>query len=46
MNAWRRTLAGMLMLVAATLLAAGAAHAVDKITFATNWKAQAEHGGF
>ncbi|MGI8931272.1 MAG: ABC transporter substrate-binding protein [Sphingomicrobium sp.] len=36
----------MLMLVAATLLAAGTTHAVDKVTFATNWKAQAEHGGF
>lgn len=31
---------------AALLLAAGAAHADDKVTFATNWKAQAAHGGF
>jgi NitT/TauT family transport system substrate-binding protein len=30
----------------ATTLAAGAACAQDKITFATNWKAQAAHGGF
>ncbi len=30
---------GMLML-------AGTAHAQDKVTFATNWKAQAAHGGF
>jgi NitT/TauT family transport system substrate-binding protein len=27
-------------------LAATAAHAQDKVTFATNWKAQAAHGGF
>jgi NitT/TauT family transport system substrate-binding protein len=31
---------------AALLLAAGAAQADDKVTFATNWKAQAAHGGF
>ena len=31
---------------AACLLAGGLAHADDKITFATNWKAQAAHGGF
>lgn len=30
----------------ALLLAAGPAHAQDKVTFATNWKAQAAHGGF
>ena len=29
-----------------TLLLAGSAHAQDKVTFATNWKAQAAHGGF
>ena len=28
------------------LLAPAAAHAQDKVTFATNWKAQAAHGGF
>jgi NitT/TauT family transport system substrate-binding protein len=33
-------------LVAAGLLAAGAAHAQQKIVFATNWKAQGSHGGF
>lgn len=31
---------------ATLLLAAGAAQAQDKVTFATNWKAQAAHGGF
>ena len=25
---------------------AGAAQALDQVTFGTNWKAQAEHGGF
>jgi NitT/TauT family transport system substrate-binding protein len=35
------------LLVAAVLLAAGtSAQALDKVTFATNWKAQAAHGGF
>lgn len=35
------------LLVTATLIAAaGAAQAQDKVTFATNWKAQAAHGGF
>jgi NitT/TauT family transport system substrate-binding protein len=33
-------------LLALALLAAGTAQAQDKITFATNWKAQAAHGGF
>jgi NitT/TauT family transport system substrate-binding protein len=28
------------------VLASGAAHALDKISFATNWLAEAEHGGF
>ena len=32
--------------IAAMLLGAGAAAAADKVTFATNWKAEAEHGGF
>lgn len=32
--------------LAALMLAAGAAQADDKVTFATNWKAQAAHGGF
>ncbi len=27
-------------------LSASAAHALDKVTFATNWRAEAEHGGF
>jgi len=30
----------------ALLLASALAHADDKVTFATNWKAQAAHGGF
>lgn len=30
----------------AALLAASSAHAQDKVVFATNWKAQAAHGGF
>ena len=34
-------------LFAAVLMAAGtSAQALDKVTFATNWKAQAAHGGF
>jgi NitT/TauT family transport system substrate-binding protein len=33
-------------LALAAQLLAGAVHAQDKITFATNWKAQAAHGGF
>jgi len=30
----------------ASLLAVDPAFAIDKVTFATNWKAEAEHGGF
>lgn len=33
-------------LALAAALAASAAHADDKVVFATNWKAQAAHGGF
>jgi NitT/TauT family transport system substrate-binding protein len=33
-------------LLACVLVAAGAAHAQDKLVFGTNWYAQAEHGGF
>ncbi|MDO9315834.1 MAG: ABC transporter substrate-binding protein [Burkholderiaceae bacterium] len=40
----RRTLTAFLLALA--LLAVTAAHAQDKIRFATNWKAQAAHGGF
>jgi len=37
----------MLRIAAGTLaLIAGVAHGQDKVTFATNWKAQAAHGGF
>lgn len=32
--------------VALTALSSAAAHADDKVRFATNWKAQAAHGGF
>jgi NitT/TauT family transport system substrate-binding protein len=32
--------------VLALLSLAGAAQALDQVTFGTNWKAQAEHGGF
>ena len=39
---------GALAALAATLglLLAGPAQALDKVTFGTNWKAQAEHGGY
>jgi NitT/TauT family transport system substrate-binding protein len=37
--------AGMLSALALISLA-GAAQALDQVTFGTNWKAQAEHGGF
>ncbi len=36
-----------LMIVLATFIAAGAsAEAVERVTFGTDWRAQAEHGGF
>src|SRR6201996_42973 len=35
-----------LALFATLLVASVAAHALDKVVFATNWKAQAAHGGF
>lgn len=41
----RRAFAGILFVAIAFLFAAPA-HALDKISFATNWRAQAEHGGF
>ena len=44
MTIWQRTMARGI--AAALVAAAGAAGAVDKVTFATNWKAEAEHGGF
>ena len=34
------------LVVALTALSSAAAHADDKVRFATNWKAQAAHGGF
>jgi hypothetical protein len=49
----RRTLAtvGLVMAAVAVLLSGGPSFAqektpLEKITFATDWKAQAEHGGF
>lgn len=41
----RRFLALALWLLSA-LIAVSPARALDKVTFATNWRAQAEHGGF
>jgi len=38
--------AWMRLLVVVTCLSAASAHAEDKVRFATNWKAQAAHGGF
>ncbi len=35
-----------LLTFVAALTAALPAHALDKVTFATNWRAQSEHGGF
>ena len=44
----RRTLAtvGLVAAAIAVLLSGGPSVAQEKITFATDWKAQAEHGGF
>ena len=46
MTNWHKSAAGALMAATALFHAAGPAGAADKVTFATNWKAQAEHGGF
>jgi NitT/TauT family transport system substrate-binding protein len=40
----RRVVLGIM--VATSLAPAGAALALDQVTFGTNWKAQAEHGGY
>jgi NitT/TauT family transport system substrate-binding protein len=45
MTNWTKCAVGALT-AAALFFAAGQASAVDKVTFATNWKAEAEHGGF
>lgn len=51
-RAWARVEAGVAALVLAGagglagLLSAGAARAADRVVLATNWKAQAAHGGF
>ncbi|OYU98076.1 MAG: nitrate ABC transporter substrate-binding protein, partial [Burkholderiales bacterium PBB5] len=42
----RAPLTTTLALAAALLAGAASAQAQDKVTFATNWKAQAAHGGF
>src|SRR6201981_3371364 len=39
-------LASKLALTVTLLAASVAAHGLDKVVFATNWKAQAAHGGF
>ena len=36
----------IVMLLAGVLAAAGAARAEDKVSFGTDWKAEAEHGGY
>ncbi|MGJ0621403.1 MAG: ABC transporter substrate-binding protein [Methylocystis sp.] len=35
-----------ILFAAIALLSAASAYALDKVSFATNWRAQAEHGGF
>lgn len=39
-------MAGRFFLIAVLCLIAAPAHALERIVFATDWKAQAEHGGF
>ncbi len=48
MNGFGRAPSGAIALAlgAALVAVAGPAWALDKVTFGTNWKAQAEHGGF
>lgn len=41
---FRRTIAGLT--ISAAIIAAVGAHAADKVTFGTNWLAEAEHGGY
>jgi NitT/TauT family transport system substrate-binding protein len=41
-----RTFLGCLGLCAAATLVPGSAQALDKVSFGTNWVAEAEHGGF
>ena len=42
----QRLISTFLALAAIAAIAASPAQAKDKVTFATNWKAQAAHGGF
>jgi NitT/TauT family transport system substrate-binding protein len=46
MKVLRRSVGAVLGAAIAGVLASPAVWAVDKVTFATNWKAEAEHGGF
>jgi NitT/TauT family transport system substrate-binding protein len=46
MSRWAGALAGAVAGVMVALAASGSAKALDKVTFGTNWKAQAEHGGY
>ena len=41
-----RAMPSIVLVAALSLLAASSASAIDKVSFATNWKAEAEHGGF
>jgi NitT/TauT family transport system substrate-binding protein len=45
-NAWGSTLTRLLLLLSAIFFAVSPATAGDKVTFTTNWLAEAEHGGF
>ena len=42
----RRFAHAAMVACAGLLVATSGAHAADKVTFATNWKAESEHGGF
>jgi len=42
----RRALLGLAGMLGLTLTGLGEARALDEVSFATNWKAQAEHGGY
>jgi NitT/TauT family transport system substrate-binding protein len=45
-SAFPRAVAAAAILALAALVPGGPAAALDEVTFGTNWKAQAEHGGF
>jgi NitT/TauT family transport system substrate-binding protein len=46
MNSWTRRSTAILAFLALLFAAGVPAAAQDKVTFGTNWRAQAEHGGF